>query len=745
MANLLTRLFEKFSNILPENATRTAKDDPGLTIKTSPLLWPYEIFVLEWERRTLLRDLDLLVRRDSRLDRANYVMANAATRGGITVTVGSSRNTRIQKAAQSILDKLLKDTKLNAHLPAWARTVLRDGDIFLNIIPEMDPSGTTAHITRIKNLPAISMERLDDMTDSFPDLRRAFLQIDPITRQEIQGFPLWSINHMRWKYEPGERYGRSQYYSGRQMWHKLQMTEEDMVVRRRTRAVQRRVHIIGNKDNPGNEIELKKYQADNKLDDPKNARITADYFINGLGDVKNLEGDAHLDHIKDVEYLLENAMIGTGVPLHILGFGRNVNRDVVEDQKRTYKEDVKGIQDLLEHGDPGTFSGIRAVFNMALALGGINPEEVTINIGWAQLEDETLGGMTDNVIKLRAAQPKPLITAKRGLMLLASHLELDNEQAIDDELDAIEKEVASDKAAQAVEATNVNPVKLSPQNLGRATLTSAGKVSSDSARAKRVKKSNPLRSDKMAQLESDLAGKLKDSFAVIAQKLTSEKFVKGIAHFTGQSAGTEKISSRQKQQAEVQLDADSAHVDLIKNYVLVQFLAAWTDEEDTLSDTLLAGYYQSIGLAEAMLHKDIRVGVDFNLVSKDVQNALLGEVRYRLKGIQQTTQRDLMKVITDAYTNGDNVAGYISRMQDIVDVPDWRLNMIARTEMAFAFNTANLRYQTMAGYSKFSWSAVMDNRTCSICAGRNGNTYDISDIDPPPAHPNCRCILIPVE
>ncbi len=751
MANLLTKLFEKFSNILPENATRTAKDDPGLTIKTSPLLWPYEIFVLEWERRTLLRDLDLLVRRDSRLDRANYVMANAATRGGITVTAGSSRNTRIQKAAQNILDKLLKDTKLNAHLPAWARTVLRDGDIFLNIIPEMDPSGTTAHITRIKNLPAISMERLDDMTDSFPDLKRAFLQIDPITRQEIQGFPLWSINHIRWKYEPGERYGRSQYYSGRQMWHKLQMTEEDMVVRRRTRAVQRRVHIVGNKDNPGTDIELKKYQSDNKLDDPKNARITADYFINGLGDVKNLEGDAHLDHIKDVEYLLENAMIGTGVPLHILGFGRNVNRDVVEDQKRTYKEDVKGIQDLLEHGDPGSFSGIRAVFNMALALGGLNPEDVTINIGWAQLEDETLGGMTDNVIKLRAAQPKPLITAKRGLMLLASHLELDNEQAIDDELDAIEKEVASDKAAQAVEATNVNPEKPTPTNLGRGTLAAAGRAALDSAGAgKSLKKSNPLRSDKMSKLESDLAGKLKDSFAAIAQKLTSEKFVKGIAHLTGQSAGTEKVSDWQKKQAEVQLDdssinANSAHVDLVKSYVLGQFLAAWGTEEDTLSDMLLAGYQQSISLAADMLHKDIRASINFNLVSKDVQNILLGEVRYRLKGMQETTQTDLMKAVKDAYTNGDAVAGYIARMQDVVKVPEWRLNMISRTEMAYAFNTANLKYQTMAGYTKFKWEAVVDSRTCHPCLDRNGNVYDIADVDAPPLHPRCRCILSPVE
>lgn len=738
MANLLTKLFETFANILPENATRTAKDDPGLTIKTSPMLWPYEIFVLEWERRTLLRDLELLVKRDSRLDRANYVMANAATRGGITVTVGTCRSRKVQKAAQDIIDKLMKNTKLNAHLPAWGRTVLRDGDIFLNIIADMDPNGSTAHITRIKNLPAITMERIDDMTDSFPDIKKAFMQIDPITRQDIQPFPLWSINHMRWKYEPGERYGRSQYYSGREMWKKLKMTEEDMVVRRRTRAVQRRVHVIGNKDNPGTDTEVKKYRSENKLDDPRNARITADYYINGLGDVKNLEGDAHLDHIKDVEYLLENAMIGTGVPLHILGFGRNVNRDVVEDQKRTYKEDCKGIQDLLEHGDPGSFSGIRAVFNMALALGGLNPEEIPINVGWAQLDDATLSGMTDTVLKLRAAQPKPLITHKLGLTMLAPHLELDNEQAIDDELAGVDKEVASDKAAQAEIAQSVNPEKPSSTNIGQSTIKTAGKATSDSSE-KQVKKANPLRSDKMAKFESDMAGALKKSFAAMAQKLTSERFKKSMAHLTGQSAGEE-----------AQLDdtiANTARVDVavLLNYVQHQFAAAWETEEEKLTNKFLTGYLKSAGLAEDMVHKDIREGVNFNIVSKDVQDFLQGQIKHRLKGIQKTTQDNLMKAVNDAYTNSDNVAGYISRMQDVVEVPEWRLNMIARTEMAYAFNTANLKYQTMAGYTRFRWEATIDNRTCAICAANDGEVFDIADLDAPPIHPHCRCITIPVD
>ncbi|MCF8566903.1 portal protein [Alicyclobacillus tolerans] len=745
MANPLARMMQIFVNALPENATRTAKDDPGLTIKTSPLLWPYEIFVLEWERRTLLRDLDLMVKRDARVDRANYVFGNAATRGGITVSVDSGRTKAIQKRAQDVLDKLMKETKINAHLPAWSRTILRDGDIFLNVIAEMDPDGYTARIVRIKNLPAISMERLDDMTDSFPEIRRAFLQIDPITRQEIQAFPLWSVNHIRWKYEPGERYGRSQYYSGRAAWKKLQMTEEDLVVRRRTRAVQRRVHVVGDKDHPGTETEVNKYKALNRLDDPNNAKVTTDYFINGLGDVRNLEGDAHLDHIKDVEYLLENVMIGTGVPLHILGFGRNVNRDIVNDQRKTYKEDVEGLQDLLENGDPGPFSGLRSIFNMALALQRINPEDVSINIRWTQLDVMAFPELVTAVNELRASQPVPMVSRRTGMKMLGRGMDLMDDNAVDAELKAIDQELQADKDAEAALATTVNPMKPTTTNINRSTYSAQGRPQLDS-----LKQANPLRSDKMAELENRTADDVRGSFAAVAARLTSEAFVKNIAHLTGQTAGKEDIQRWTTQQADVQLDAtiaDVARVDeeILRAYVLHKFDAAWEAEETNFVNTLLTSYREAAGMAADTVHKDVRVSIDFHLVSQSVLDTLEVQAGYRVRGLQQTTRNQLAQAIADAYQANDNLDGYMSRIQDVVTAPAWRRSMIARTEMAYAFNMSNLKYQMLAGYNTFRWEAVMDNRTCQRCAERNGQTFTVTDTNPPPLHPNCRCIMVPIR
>lgn len=744
MANPLARMMQLFTSALPENATRTAADDPGLTIKTSPMLWPYEIFVLEWSRRSLLRDLDRMVKRDTRLDRANYVFANAATRGGVTVSVDFARNPKVQKAAQLVIDTLMKECKINSHLAGWARTSIRDGDLFLNVIAEMNPDGQTARIARIKALPAISIERQDDMTDSFPDIRKAFVQIDPITRQEIQSFPLWSINHIRWKYEPGERYGRSQYFSGRESWHKLQMMEEDLVVRRRTRAVQRRVHVVGSKDAPGSETEINKYKALNALDDPKNAKTTTDYFTNGIGDVKNLEGDAHLDHIADVNYLLENVMIGTGVPLHILGFGRNVNRDIVDDQRKTYKEDVEGLQDLLEHGDPGPFSGLRAIFNMALALAGINPADVTVNVRWTQLDVLTFNEMVTNVNELRASQPIPMVSRKTGLKMLAKSMDLNDDAAIEAELKAIDAELQKDIAAETALAKAVNPEKPTTTNINRSTYSSQGRPHLDS-----VHQANPLHSERMADLEKVTADDVRTSFADVAQRLTSEaKVVKGIAHLTGHSAGVEEVLARQRHQAEVQLDAtigESASVDpeILTAYVLHQFDQAWEREENVLKNNLFARYKESAALAQDTVHPDVQSSISFNLVSREVLQFLEREAGNRIAGIKETTRKDVAKALQDAYASGGKLQDYISGIGSAVAAPDWRIDMIARTEMAYAFNIANLKYQMAAGYTKFKWSAVMDSRTCTPCAERNGTVVDVSTMTVPPLHPRCRCILIP--
>jgi len=73
-----------------------------------------------------------------------------------------------------------------------------------------------------------------------------------------------------------------------------------------------------------------------------------------------------------------------------------------------------------------------------------------------------------------------------------------------------------------------------------------------------------------------------------------------------------------------------------------------------------------------------------------------------------------------------------------------RAKTIARTEIINAYNTAAEKRYKEAGLSETEilWSTSFDERTCDICAGYDGMTLAQTG-ERPPAHPNCRCALVP--
>jgi hypothetical protein len=42
------------------------------------------------------------------------------------------------------------------------------------------------------------------------------------------------------------------------------------------------------------------------------------------------------------------------------------------------------------------------------------------------------------------------------------------------------------------------------------------------------------------------------------------------------------------------------------------------------------------------------------------------------------------------------------------------------------------------------WHATLDEATCLICADLDGQVFDVDELDPPPAHPSCRCFITAV-
>lgn len=69
---------------------------------------------------------------------------------------------------------------------------------------------------------------------------------------------------------------------------------------------------------------------------------------------------------------------------------------------------------------------------------------------------------------------------------------------------------------------------------------------------------------------------------------------------------------------------------------------------------------------------------------------------------------------------------------------------VVRTECAHVSAIAAQQRYKDAGIEKMQVWASKDERRCDVCAHLHEKTYSVTDISPLPAHPNCRCTLIPV-
>jgi len=74
----------------------------------------------------------------------------------------------------------------------------------------------------------------------------------------------------------------------------------------------------------------------------------------------------------------------------------------------------------------------------------------------------------------------------------------------------------------------------------------------------------------------------------------------------------------------------------------------------------------------------------------------------------------------------------------------YRMEMIARTEMLRAHNMGRIKFLQHVGIEKLEWMTMGDERTCPVCGPLNGKTFPIDKFPGQPAHPFCRCTNLPV-
>lgn len=343
------------------------------------------------DRKSLIEDCRKMRREDTRASGVIATVARDAVRGGLTVQVVDGPDAQ---RAQESADALFARLRLNHRLDDWIRLTFDDGDSFLE--HSVDEDGQIALVTR---KPTLELHRASDRTDRFPDPARAFWwgeSWDGEPPKDAVWFARWQITHARWDHDEGSRYGRPLFASARTAYKRVREGELDIAVRRKTRAGLRWIHKL-----PGasrEQVDEYKQLNQDVLNDPFAA--LADFFINTDGGIQAVQGDANLSEIGDVAHHLRTWAIASPVPLPLLGYGENINRDVLKEQQEQYHLALTEITSWTV-GDL-----VEPIVRLQWLLDGIWPASLKYTIApptTEVLSAETVKAAAEAAVKLKAA------------------------------------------------------------------------------------------------------------------------------------------------------------------------------------------------------------------------------------------------------------------------------------------------------------------------------------------------------
>lgn len=292
-------------------------------------------------------------------------LARDAVKGGFRLEVSDPR-------AADIAELLRQNLNLDGRLDDWTRLTLRDGDTMLEV--GVTRSRDIAELTR---KPTLQIHRNSDDRDKFNDPTRAFWMTEQpwllTPGRDAIWFAEWQILHARWDHDEGNRYGTPLLAASRKAFKRLTEGELDIAIRRKTRAGMKYVHILEG----AGEAEILTYQNINRdaIDNPFAA--VQDFFMNGKGDLKPVQGDANLGQIDDIRHHLHTFWLASPVPMGVIGYGTDIDFSVVGHQKEQYDETLEEVQSWVAD------EFIRPLLKLQWLLKGIIPENLSYEIKWS--------------------------------------------------------------------------------------------------------------------------------------------------------------------------------------------------------------------------------------------------------------------------------------------------------------------------------------------------------------------------
>lgn len=403
--SLLQRAFNYMKGN-PSLPNETAQSAPLVKERTSEtgrrptpedqIKYLYRFMWVDPDLRQAILDVREMDKLDGRVKRIHNRIARDTIKGGL-VFQQSQGNEKLATMWNEFATRL----QLNRveKLKSDARGLVMEGNLPIQWVLDKE-----YNVVSGVRMPSETIIPNVDQSGRFKDVAKAYIQFDVMTGTELVCFPLWQLLVARFdpdNFDDMGSLGRPFLDSSRSTWRKLRMTEEDLVIRRRVRAPLRLAHSLKG----ASPTELQTYQ---DSVEKNQGEITTDYYMNKEGGVTAIQGDANLDQIGDVVHLLDTFFSGTPLPKGMMGYTDGLARDILEDLKRDYYDEIDVIQDTLSFVyDQG--------FRLHLLLKGINPDDEDYTITFAERRTETLNQTTDRALKLRAlGMPEGMVYEELG-------------------------------------------------------------------------------------------------------------------------------------------------------------------------------------------------------------------------------------------------------------------------------------------------------------------------------------------
>lgn len=405
---------EKPTERLPNESGAGLREKGRRATPEASLQYLYRQMWVDPAVRAAILDIREMDRLDGRVRRIHSRIARDVVKGGL-VMVQPKESRTLRREWDAFVRRLQLDRV--EKLKSDARGLVIEGNLALQWV--LDEALQVAAAVR---MPSETLLPHVNESGQWIDVREAYHQLDVFSGTVLARFALWQMFMARFdadNFDDMGSMGRPFLDASRDVWRKLRMTEEDLVIRRRTRAPFRMAHILEGASGD----ELNDYRDRVEKDQHE---ITTDFYMNRKGGVQPVQGDASLGEIGDVVHLLDTFFAGNPLPKGMMGYTDGMARDILEDLKRDYYEEVDVLQDTV------SFAYAQG-FRLHLLLKGMAPDPGEYLIEFAERRTETPNQTADRMLKFLAlGLPKDLIFEEMGYNAQKIRERLDEQAKRDD-------------------------------------------------------------------------------------------------------------------------------------------------------------------------------------------------------------------------------------------------------------------------------------------------------------------------